>query len=210
MLVDEWTSGRWNMNDNSKLACSFQTNPQEFVEFAQYPSFLNRADIWAESYRLSGHIYSSSCQGYFACWGPWLVSENHSSAKPIKTHILQVNWYWHKRHPGPIVFQKLSDLATSLVQRVVCETWAEFLQGPTHGPCPRLRQSTVTMLFTCASCDFETGLEVVHQPIPSKGLPGTAQAAPVVEKIYLRDQAVQSDPPPLGFEDNIIKDKLLL
>lgn len=51
----------------------------------------------------------------------------------------------------------------------------------------------------------------VHQPIPSvpgqKGLPGTAvQAAPVVEKIYLRDQAVQSDPPPLGFDDNIIKD----
>lgn len=51
----------------------------------------------------------------------------------------------------------------------------------------------------------------VHQPIPSvpgqKGLPGAAvQAAPVVEKIYLRDQAVQSDPPPLGFDDNIIKD----
>lgn len=29
---------------------------------------------------------------------------------------------------------------------------------------------------------------------------------PVVEKIYLRDQAVQSDPPPLGFEDHIIKE----
>jgi len=62
----------------------------------------------------------------------------------------------------------------------------------------------------------ERGVEVpsVHQPIPSvpgqKGLPGAAvQAAPVVEKIYLRDQAVQSDPPPLGFDDNIIKDQLL-
>ena len=60
----------------------------------------------------------------------------------------------------------------------------------------------------------ERGVEVssVHQPLPTgqKGLPGTAvQAAPVVEKIYLRDQAVQSDPPPLGFDDNIIKDQLL-
>lgn len=50
----------------------------------------------------------------------------------------------------------------------------------------------------------------VHQPViagPNQKSPVPAQqAAPVVEKIYLRDQAVQSDPPPLGFDDNIIKD----
>ncbi|CAK9110714.1 unnamed protein product [Durusdinium trenchii] len=48
------------------------------------------------------------------------------------------------------------------------------------------------------------GFPVVHQP--TAGVPSPVPAQPVVEKIYLRDQAVQSDPPPMGFDDNIIKD----
>ncbi|CAE8584087.1 unnamed protein product, partial [Polarella glacialis] len=46
---------------------------------------------------------------------------------------------------------------------------------------------------------------VVTQPHAAAPTPVSAAAAPVVERVYLRDQAVQSDPPPIpGIDDNVI------
>jgi len=51
---------------------------------------------------------------------------------------------------------------------------------------------------------------VVHQPgytappVPTAPAAPAAPPVPIVERVYLRDQAVQSDPPPLPIDDNLI------
>ncbi len=81
-------------------------------------------------------------------------------------------------------------------------------RGSTRWPC--LNLSPLDVWSPKFFQFFVAQVPSVHQPViagPSQKSPVPAQqAAPVVEKIYLRDQAVQSDPPPLGFDDNIIKD----
>ena len=102
--------------------------------------------------------------------------------------------------------------------------WGMARFGPLHHGfylSPRFNPTLVALLeaqskvghlefFRSFSKFFVAQVPSVHQPViagPNQKSPVPAQqAAPVVEKIYLRDQAVQSDPPPLGFDDNIIKD----
>ncbi|CAJ1436577.1 unnamed protein product, partial [Effrenium voratum] len=125
---------------------------------------------------------------------------------------------WLRQHiplPPPEIQQPMTQPSTSTLQPMLP-------RQPVPMPAQPVQPSMLQPLqpFTSTLPKAAVAVPTVRQELPDARFPGTAPVfpgaaslgpaaglaatAPVVEKIYLRDQAVQSDPPPLGFEDNLI------